>query len=143
MHWIYPSVGGGLFAFGLGAIGDAVFTMILDTYEGVSLPDSTPQADINETRETLTHCSQLAGSCFIVIAFFRNVVSIGIPFAIVPWLNKQGLTNMHIVMACVSLLISLLHIPMILWGKRLRVRYAAWYSELLERQMKHGHGGRE
>ncbi|KAM6511099.1 hypothetical protein FALCPG4_016102 [Fusarium falciforme] len=118
MHWIYPSIGGGLFAFGLGAIGDAVFTMVLDTYEG------------------------LAGSCFIVIAFFRNVVSIGIPFAIVPWMDSQGLTNMHIVMACVSLFISLLHVPMIFRGKKLRVHYAARYSELLGKQMRHGQGGR-
>ncbi|KAM5354096.1 hypothetical protein ACJ41O_000746 [Fusarium nematophilum] len=32
MHWIYPSIGGGLFAFGLGANGDITFTFVIDTY---------------------------------------------------------------------------------------------------------------
>jgi hypothetical protein len=32
------SFSGGLFAFGLGAIGDAAFTLVLDTYEAVSSP---------------------------------------------------------------------------------------------------------
>jgi len=36
MHWIYPSVGGALFAFGLGSIGDASFTLIIDSYREVS-----------------------------------------------------------------------------------------------------------
>lgn len=35
MHWIYPSVGGALFAFGLGAISDAAFTLVIDSYQPV------------------------------------------------------------------------------------------------------------
>ncbi|KAF4966919.1 hypothetical protein FSARC_5452 [Fusarium sarcochroum] len=32
MHWIYPSIGGAFFAFGLGAMGDITFTFVIDTY---------------------------------------------------------------------------------------------------------------
>ncbi|KAI8939289.1 hypothetical protein NX059_005115 [Plenodomus lindquistii] len=37
MHWIYPSVAGALFAFGLGAISDAAFTLVIDSYQPVRL----------------------------------------------------------------------------------------------------------
>lgn len=36
MHWIYPSVAGAMFGFGLGAIGDAVLTLVIDSYRDVS-----------------------------------------------------------------------------------------------------------
>lgn len=35
MHWILPSVGGALFAFGMGAMGDITFTFTVDTYREV------------------------------------------------------------------------------------------------------------
>lgn len=35
MHWIYPSVGGALFGFGLGSIGDASLTLVIDSYHNV------------------------------------------------------------------------------------------------------------
>ncbi|KAJ4256864.1 hypothetical protein NW762_008960 [Fusarium torreyae] len=38
MHWIYPSIGGAFFAFGLGAMGDITFTFVIDTYRPVSGP---------------------------------------------------------------------------------------------------------
>lgn len=37
MHWIYPTVGGALFAFGLGAFGDVVLTIVIDSYRDVSV----------------------------------------------------------------------------------------------------------
>jgi hypothetical protein len=37
MHWIYPSIGGAFFAFGLGANGDISFTLVIDTYREVCL----------------------------------------------------------------------------------------------------------
>lgn len=38
MHWIYPSIGGAMFAFGLGAYGDIAFTFVIDTYRDVRDP---------------------------------------------------------------------------------------------------------
>ncbi len=37
MHWIYPSIGGAFFGFGLGSIGDQSLTIIIDSYRDVSL----------------------------------------------------------------------------------------------------------
>lgn len=33
MHWIYPSVGGAIMAFGLGSIGDIAITVVIDAYK--------------------------------------------------------------------------------------------------------------
>ena len=35
MHWIFPSIGGALFGFGLGSISDAVLTIVIDSYREV------------------------------------------------------------------------------------------------------------
>lgn len=35
MHWIYPSIGGAFFGFGLGSIGDATLTLVIDSYRDV------------------------------------------------------------------------------------------------------------
>ncbi|KAH7043919.1 major facilitator superfamily domain-containing protein [Macrophomina phaseolina] len=110
MHWIYPSVGGALFAFGLGAIGDAAFTLVIDAYR------------------------PLTAEAFVGVAFVRNAVSIPIPFAITPWLKGMGLTNMFVTCGVVSLVISSLFVPMIIWGKRMRAALAPRYYMLLDKQ---------
>lgn len=35
MHWIYPSIGGVFFGFGLGSISDAALTLVIDSYREV------------------------------------------------------------------------------------------------------------
>ena len=37
MHWIYPSIGGALFGFGLGSISDAALTLVIDSYRDVRI----------------------------------------------------------------------------------------------------------
>ncbi|KAG8169488.1 hypothetical protein KVR01_000233 [Diaporthe batatas] len=74
MHWIYPSIGGGLFAFGLGAIGDAALTL------------------------------------------------------------NSGMSNMFITAGLISFAISMLFVPLIIWGKKIRKALAPRYYELLEKQ---------
>lgn len=37
MHWIYPSIAGALFGFGLGSISDAALTLVIDSYREVCL----------------------------------------------------------------------------------------------------------
>jgi hypothetical protein len=110
MHWIYPSIGGGLFAFGLGAIGDAALTLVIDAYR------------------------PLTAEAFVGIAFFRNAIGIPIPILITPWLNKMGLSNMFITAGLISLAISMLFVPLIIWGKKIRKAMAPRYYKLLEKQ---------
>lgn len=50
----------------------------------------------------------------------RNAVSIGIPFAITPWMQKAGLTNMFITCGFISLGVTLTMVPMIFYGKSIR-----------------------
>ncbi|KAF9878331.1 MFS transporter [Colletotrichum karsti] len=112
MHWIYPSIGGAFFAFGLGANGDITFTLLIDTYR------------------------ELTAEAFVGVAFIRNAVSVGVPSALVPWMSNMGLSNMYILSGAISLVIGLLYVPMIIWGKRIRTALAPRYWRLVEKRMK-------
>jgi hypothetical protein len=83
---------------------------------------------------------QITGDAFTGIAFLRNAISIGIPFAITPWMLRDGLQNMFIACGFLSLGISLLIVPMIFYGKNSRRGLAARYYRLVEQQ-GHNHGG--
>ncbi|KAJ5632452.1 MFS general substrate transporter [Penicillium lividum] len=110
MHWIYPSIAGVFFGFGLGSISDAALTLVIDSYR------------------------EMTGDAFTGIAFMRNAVSIGIPFAITPWIERNGTQNMFIACGFISLGITSLMIPMILWGKDARRASAARYYRLVQKQ---------
>ncbi|KAJ5631443.1 MFS general substrate transporter [Penicillium longicatenatum] len=110
MHWIYPSIAGVFFGFGLGGISDAALTLVIDSYR------------------------EITGDAFTGIAFVRNVVSIGIPFAISPWITEDGIQNMFIACGFISLAVSALMIPMIFWGKDARRASAARYYRVMEKQ---------
>ncbi|GKZ52233.1 hypothetical protein AnigIFM49718_000106 [Aspergillus niger] len=103
MHWIYPSIGGALFGFGLGSISDAALTLVIDSYRDIT------------------------GDAFTGVAFMRNAISIGIPFAISPWLAQSGAQNMFIACGFISLAITLTIVPMVIWGKRMRRATAERY----------------
>ncbi|KAF7155115.1 hypothetical protein CNMCM5623_006542 [Aspergillus felis] len=96
MHWIWPSIGGALFGFGLGSIGDAALTLVIDSYVDIT------------------------GDAFTGVAFLRNAISIAVPFAISPWMQRSGLTNMFIACGFLGLAITMTIIPMVMYGKKIR-----------------------
>ncbi|KAG2417994.1 hypothetical protein HFD88_001094 [Aspergillus terreus] len=106
MHWILPSVGGALFGFGLGSIGDACLTLVIDSYVDIT------------------------GDAFTGIAFLRNAFSIGIPFAISPWMETNGLTKMFIACGFMSLGVTMTLVGMVVYGKRIRRKTARRYREM-------------
>ncbi|KAH8698741.1 putative MFS transporter [Talaromyces proteolyticus] len=110
MHWILPVIAGGFFGFGLGSIGDACLTLVIDSYHDV------------------------VGDAFTGIAFLRNAITIGIPFAITPWMETNGLQNMFITCGFISLGITSLCIPMVIFGKRSRRKLAPYYREMASKQ---------
>ncbi|CAL5873661.1 uncharacterized protein PFLUO_LOCUS7943 [Penicillium psychrofluorescens] len=110
MHWIYPSVGGALFGFGLGSISDAALTLVIDSYRDIT------------------------GDAFTGVAFVRNAASIGIPFAISPWMKHDGLQNMFIACGFICLGVTMSIIPMIIFGKDARRAMAARYYRMVEEQ---------
>lgn len=61
------------------------------------------------------------------MAFLRNAASIGIPFAIQPWIQHSGLQNMFIVSGSLCLAVSGLIISMVIYGKRDRMAWAEKY----------------
>ncbi|KAH8688407.1 major facilitator superfamily domain-containing protein [Ilyonectria robusta] len=110
MHWIYPSIAGAFFAFGLGANGDITFTLVIDTYR------------------------ELTAEAFVGIAFFRNAVSVAVPFSLTTWMTNMGLTNMWILAGCIAFAIALLYIPMIIWGKRIRTALGPRYWRMVDKR---------
>ncbi|KAL4892733.1 synaptic vesicle transporter [Aspergillus ambiguus] len=110
MHWILPSIGGALFGFGLGSISDACLTLVIDSYV------------------------EITGDAFTGVAFLRNAFSIGIPFAISPWMKRNGLTNMFIACGFMSLGVTLTLLGMVVYGKRIRQKTARRYRLMAAKQ---------
>lgn len=67
----------------------------------------------------------------------RNAVGIAIPFAISPWIQRNGIQNMFIACGMLSLAITGTIIPMVLWGKSGRRALAGRYRDIV----KNGHAG--
>ncbi|KAF5486615.1 putative MFS-type transporter [Colletotrichum siamense] len=107
MHWVYPSIGGALFAFGMSSMMDVSFTIVIDTYKAAT------------------------AESFVFITFVRNAATIGVPFAVVPWLNSMSLTNISIICGCVATSICFFFIPLLIWGRGIRVALHARYDKLM------------
>lgn len=78
---------------------------------------------------------KVVGDAFTGISFLRNAISIGIPFAISPWMQSDGIQNMFIACGFISLGISSLVIPMIVWGKKSRQKLAPLYREMARKEV--------
>lgn len=111
MHWIYPSIGGALFGFGLGAFGDTCLTYVIDSYRDVT------------------------GEAFVAIAFVRNVFGIVIGQVRTVWMTDMGLQNMFILQGVIATVICLLYVPMIYLGQKARVRTAGRYYQMTEHRI--------
>lgn len=130
MHWIYPSIGSAIFGFGLGSISDVALTLVIDSYRAVS----SSCLGRHPLRFADMPLFQITGEAFVAIAFIRNIASIAMVFAIVPWIDAQGLQNMYIVDAVWAFVMACLHIPLIIWGKKIRQHTAGLYEELALRK---------
>ncbi|PHH83084.1 hypothetical protein CDD82_3619 [Ophiocordyceps australis] len=108
MHWIFPSLGAGLFALGFGAISDITFTLVIDSYPN------------------------LVAQTFVVIAFFRNLVSIAGPFSITPWMDAMSVTAIFCIAGAISMVIHLFGIALVIYGKKWRAAIAPRYNRLSE-----------
>ncbi|KAJ4359844.1 uncharacterized protein N0V89_000400 [Didymosphaeria variabile] len=111
-HWVYPSIGGLLFGFGLGSISDASLTMVIDCY------------------------IELTGPSFVAITFIRNAVSIALPFSVTPWMTAMNLQNMFILSGVISFVVSSTAGLLVVFGERIRMRLAPRYYTLVERQAR-------
>lgn len=117
-----------MFGFGLGGISDASLTLVIDSYREVSNHCCV------RVLLSYTEMSQVTGDAFVAIAFIRNAFSIGIPFAITPWIEVNGVRNMFVACAFMSLAVSMLIIPMAVFGKSIRIKTARRYEQMAQEQ---------
>ncbi|KAJ5920423.1 MFS transporter [Penicillium verrucosum] len=75
----------------------------------------------------------ITGDAFTVVALMRNAVSIAIPFATTPWIQCNGIQNMFMECGMMSLAISGMIIPMVIWGKSTRRALTKRYLDIVER----------
>jgi hypothetical protein len=73
----------------------------------------------------------------IGIVFVRNLFAVVILFALTPWTTKMGVQNVSIIMAAVCFAILLIPIPLLLWGKKMRIATANRYRRMAMRQPAH------
>jgi hypothetical protein len=73
----------------------------------------------------------------IGIVFVRNLFAVVILFSLTPWTNDLGIQNVCVITAAVCFAILLLPIPLLLWGKRIRVATAERYKRMAMLQPAH------
>ncbi|EEA25195.1 hypothetical protein TMatcc_006583 [Talaromyces marneffei ATCC 18224] len=110
LPWIVLAVANALYCVGLGLGGDVALTYLMDCYQDI------------------------LGDAFVGVAFLRNAVSVIIMFVITPWLDGMGLRNTFILCGALSFITLNVSIPMIIWGKKARIRTAGRYAHFAKLQ---------
>lgn len=85
-------------------------------------------------KQSANALSQIVGDAFIGIVFVRNVFATIIATTLTQWTEGIGLKNVFIMGTVLGLFLSLLTIPMMIWGKRMRVWTKDRYAVLAARQ---------
>ncbi|KAE8382003.1 major facilitator superfamily domain-containing protein [Aspergillus bertholletiae] len=105
--WIIPLVGSSFIGFGIGSVTSIVLPYYGDSYR------------------------ELVAEGLVIITFVRNLVSMGISFAITPWMVGLGVQNMFISAGCLCFGIMALTIPMMIWGRKARSSTADYYYNVV------------
>jgi hypothetical protein len=71
----------------------------------------------------------LAGDCFVAVTFVRAVVSFAWTFFVGEWVTHRGAAEPFGIFGMLMGLFGLMTIPMLIWGKRLRIWTAKWVPE--------------
>ena len=108
LPWIAPCVGMAMFGFGAAIIGDTSLTYLTDCY-----------ADI-------------VGDALVSVAFVRNAFATVVVIVLQSWINAMGLRGMFTTAGCLALATLLPTVPMLVWGKRMRIKTAKRYSAMVK-----------
>ena len=73
--------------------------------------------------------SSIAGDCFVAVTSVRAVISFAWTFFIGEWVHHDGPAQPFGIFGMLMGLFGLLTIPMLIWGKRLRIWTAKWVPE--------------
>ncbi|RDW56396.1 hypothetical protein BP5796_13218 [Coleophoma crateriformis] len=110
MHWIVPCVGLAMNSFSVVAISDTTLTYLVDSYP------------------------EILGDLLVALAFVRNGLSAVAAFCFGPWVAALGYRNTLLSCGFLALATNLLVIPIIIWGKQLRIQSARRYARMAARQ---------
>ncbi|KAI1537139.1 ProP Permease of the major facilitator superfamily [Pyrenophora tritici-repentis] len=85
-----------------------------------------------------TDCYQeILGDVMIGVTFVRNVFSVVILFALTPWIKRNGIQNVCLITAGVCFVVLLFPVPLLIWGKRIRIATAQKYRHMALLQPSH------
>ncbi|OAG40130.1 hypothetical protein AYO21_05608 [Fonsecaea monophora] len=97
-HWIVPVIGVGLVGVALTGIGSVIQPYLMDSYTPVLF------------------------DCLVTFNGFKNLVSFAVGFAVVPWLQANGLVAVFCILAALVFVIDASVVVIYMYGKRLRQR---------------------
>lgn len=103
--WVGLQFGIGMVSFGLMQAPSVGFNYLIESY------------------------SSVAGDCFVMVTSSRAVVAFAWTFFVGDWVHHSGTSEPFGIFAMLMGIFGLLTIPMLFWGKRLRIWTAKWVPE--------------
>jgi hypothetical protein len=103
--WVGLQFGIGMVSFGLMQAPSVGFNYIIESY------------------------GSAAGDCFVAVTFVRGIISFAWTFFVGEWVTHSGPAEAFGIFGMLMGLFGLLTIPMLVWGKRLRIWTAKWVPE--------------
>lgn len=103
--WVGLQFGIGAVAFGLMQAPSVGFNYLIESY------------------------GSLAGDCFVAVTSIRAIISFAWTFFVGDWVHDSGPAEAFGIFGMLMGLFSLATIPMLFWGKRLRIWTAKWVPE--------------
>lgn len=103
--WVGLQVGLAMVAFGLMQAPSVGFNYLIESY------------------------SSIAGDCFVAVTCVRAIISFAWTFFVGTWVHDVGAAEPFGIFGMLMGVFGLLTIPMLIWGKRLRIWTAKWVPE--------------
>jgi hypothetical protein len=103
--WVGLQVGYGMVAFGLMQAPSVGFNYLIESYNSI------------------------AGDCFVAVTSARAVVAFSWSFFVAEWVHRDGAAEPFGIFGMLMGLFALMTIPVLIWGKRLRIWTAKWVPE--------------
>ncbi|KAH8726892.1 major facilitator superfamily domain-containing protein [Phaeosphaeriaceae sp. PMI808] len=103
--WVGLQFGIGMISFGLMQAGSVGFNYLIESYPSI------------------------AGDCLVAVTTMRAIISFAWSFFVSDWVHHNGPAEVFGIFAMVMGIFGLLTIPMMIWGKRLRIWTAKWVPE--------------
>ncbi|KAI1613026.1 synaptic vesicle transporter [Exophiala viscosa] len=130
-----PFVAAGLLMFGIG-LNDGLPWPVVCIGLGLSAFGTTPAISLSLTYLTDAY-SEIISDSLVAVVFVKNLCPTALVFAMTPWINAMGLSNVFITATVVFVVVLLGNIIFIMFGRRFRINSAAKYRYYAEDLSKH------